>query len=61
MKPLAVPITDFRRLAGGIGKTHAYALIAAGEVDRVTIGRRTAVTYESNERFIERSTIKGGQ
>lgn len=61
MKPLAVPVDEFCRLAGGIKKTLAFALMKANEVDRVKIGRRTAVTYASIERYIERSIVKGGE
>lgn len=56
MKPLAVSVSEFRRLSGGIGKTLAFSLIAAGEVERVKIGGRTGVTLASIERFIERAT-----
>lgn len=61
MDPIAISVKEFCRVAGGIGKTVAFALLRAGEVDRVKIGRRTAVTVESIERFMARSTIKGGE
>ena len=61
MNPIAVPIEEFCRLAGGFKKTKAFALLRAGEVERVKIGRRTAVTFESIERFVARSTVEGGK
>lgn len=58
MKPLLLSVDEFCRLAGGIGKTTAYAILAANEVERVKIRGRTFVTLESVERLIERSTQK---
>lgn len=61
MRPLAVSFDEFRTHLGGIGKTKGHSIIKAGEVDCVKIGRRTAVTLESIERFIARSTIRRGE
>lgn len=60
-KPLVVSVDEFRHLVGNIGKTLAFALLKAREVDRVKIGGRTGVAFESIERFIERSIANSAE
>ena len=55
LRPLVVSVTEFRRLLGDIGKTLAFSLIRAGEVERVKIRGRTCVTLSSIESLIARS------
>jgi len=51
--PLAYSIdTALRRLA--IGRTKLYELIAAGELDTYTVGKRRFVSHSAIERFISR-------
>lgn len=40
----------------GVGRSTVYALIAAGELAAVKIGRRTLVPAESLDAYIERLT-----
>jgi hypothetical protein len=58
MKPLVVSVPEFRRLAGNIGKTLAFALMKSAQVERVKIRGRTGVTLDSIERLIARSTTR---
>ncbi len=48
------PMTEGQMRLGGIGKTKTYALIAAGELEVVHIGRRAFIPSDSIDAFIER-------
>lgn len=52
-KPLAIPAAEAFR-AIGIGSSKGWQLIALGELDARKIGRRTVVTTESLDRFMDR-------
>lgn len=60
MKKMAIGVAAFCKRVG-VGRTKAYQLIGAGELQAVKIGRRTLITVESIEALIERSSIKGGE
>jgi excisionase family DNA binding protein len=49
--PRAFPITEFCRLYG-IGRTTAYAEIAAGRLRAVKVGHRTLVTNDAAEAWL---------
>ena len=53
MKPLAIDIDEFCKLTG-VGRTKAYELINERQIARIKVGRRSLITYESAEAFIER-------
>lgn len=48
MNPYLLSIPDTAR-ALGIGRTNVYSLIASGQLETVTIGRRRLVKVESVE------------
>ena len=48
------PIEAAQEYLGGVSRTTIYALIEAGEIQRVNIGRRAFVTRESMDRYVER-------
>ncbi len=50
---ITAPVGEFRRLAG-IGHSKVYELLAAGELDSITIGRRRLIVLVSYQRLIER-------
>lgn len=51
--PISYPIeAAMRRLA--IGRTKLYELIASGELDTYTVGKRRFVSHSAIERFIAR-------
>ena len=51
IKPLAVPVKTACRLVG-VGNTSMWALIKAGRVKTVSIGRRRLVIYASLEALL---------
>ncbi len=51
--PLTVSVTDAARLMG-IGRTTAYKLIGAGEIETVQIGARRLVVVESIDNYVHR-------
>jgi excisionase family DNA binding protein len=54
IKPLAVPVKTACQLVG-VGNTSMWALIKAGRVKTVNIGRRRLVIYESLEALLSNS------
>ena len=50
--PRALSITDFCRLYG-IGRTHAYAEISGGRLHARKAGRRTLITVDAAEAWLE--------
>ena len=52
MDPLALSIADTAK-ALSLGRTSVYALIAAGRLDTLKLGRRTLVRTESIRRLVE--------
>lgn len=48
-----VPITEAARRLG-VGRTKAYELLAAGELEAVHIGKRHLVVAESVEQYVRR-------
>jgi excisionase family DNA binding protein len=59
MEQLAVPIPAFTK-ALGIGRTKAYELIEAREVEAIKIGRRTLITVESIKALVDRAPRQQG-
>ncbi|WP_197377553.1 helix-turn-helix domain-containing protein [Mycolicibacterium baixiangningiae] len=51
---MLVAYSSARSLLGGIGRTTLYALIDAGEIQRVKIGNRAFVTARSITDYVER-------
>lgn len=52
--PPLVPISDAgARFLGGLSRSTIYGLVDAGELDRVTVGRRAFVTGASIQRFLD--------
>lgn len=51
MEPIATTIKDAAR-ALGVGKTHVYALIRQGRLEKLKLGRRTLVTIDSIRRLV---------
>lgn len=51
---LLVPIPETAVRLGGIGRTTVYELINAGELVKVTIGRRAFVTAKSIAAYVDR-------
>jgi excisionase family DNA binding protein len=47
----AFPISEFCRLYG-IGRTKAYAEIAAGRLRALKVGRRTLIIYDAAEAWL---------
>lgn len=58
MAPLLLPIPDAARVLG-IGRTTLYSLLAAQEIDSVTIGGRRLVVADSLRSYVERLTVTG--
>lgn len=58
MKPYALTMKD-TQLALGLGRTTLYALLAAGRLCRLKVGRRTLVTVQSIELLVEQAAIDG--
>lgn len=52
-KRLLVPYPEALDLLGGIGRTKLHQLITENKVTRASIGRRSFITRESLDRFIE--------
>jgi excisionase family DNA binding protein len=50
--PLLVSIDDAAQLLG-VGRTTAYAMLAAGELPRIRIGRCVRIPRSAVDRFIE--------
>lgn len=51
---LLVPIPDTCRVLGYLGRTKVYELVNAGELTKVSIGRRGFITRASIEAYVER-------
>lgn len=51
--PICVRVNDAARMIG-VGRTKLYALIAAGEIDTVRLGKATRITTASLHELIER-------
>lgn len=52
---LLVPLADAgSKWLGGVGITTVYGLVAAGDLVKVSIGRRAFVTRRSIEAYVER-------
>jgi len=56
MKRRLVPIDQAQLELGGIGRTTLYRLIKEGHLTRANIGRRSFITGESLDRFIDSIT-----
>ena len=50
---ITAPVSEFCRISG-IGRTRVYELIAAGELDSITVGKRRLIVLDSYRRLIER-------
>jgi excisionase family DNA binding protein len=57
MERLLYPINDAAEVLG-VGRTMLYTLAKQGEVRIVKIGRRTLITAESLDAYIERLTAR---
>lgn len=53
------PITEAAQILGGIGRTSIYELLKAGELQRAHIGRRSFITADSLQSYVER--LKGAE
>lgn len=53
--PLSVSIDEACELTG-VGRTHMYGLIAAGDIATMRSGRRRLVNYASLAAWVEHST-----
>ncbi|PZU68030.1 helix-turn-helix domain-containing protein [Sphingobium sp.] len=51
--PICVRVNEAARMIG-VGRTKLYALIAAGEIDAVRLGRATRITTASLHELIKR-------
>lgn len=51
--PICVRVNDAARMIG-VGRTKLYALIAAGEIDTVRLGKATRITTVSLHELIKR-------
>lgn len=60
-----ISIPEAQGVLGGLGRTTVYELVKRGDIARVKIGRRSFVTVESLESYIDRlgiaATAGGGQ
>ena len=52
-KRLLVPYEEALNLLGGIGRTKLHELINANKLTRASIGRRSFITRESLDSYIE--------
>ncbi|WP_072896014.1 helix-turn-helix domain-containing protein [Sphingobium sp. YR657] len=55
--PICVRVNDAARMIG-VGRTKLYALIAAGEIDTVRLGKATRITTASLHGLIKRRSTK---
>lgn len=53
---ITTPVGEFCRISG-IGRTRVYELIAAGELDSITLGKRRLIVLDSFRRLIERQRV----
>ena len=51
---LLVPFPEAQRLMGGLGLTKTYELVHSGDLVKVNIGRRTFITRQSIEAYVDR-------
>ena len=58
MQQQTIRISDFCRLYG-LGRTKTFALINAGVLTRVKVGRRSLITWESAQALIAKSKEQG--
>jgi hypothetical protein len=50
--PLAMKVDDFRRLMGGISRSHFYQLVARQKIRVVKLGNRTVVPISEAKRLL---------
>lgn len=55
---LLYPIPEVLAALGGISRSQLYALLAAGEIPTVKLGRRTFVTAQALDAYVAR--LEGG-
>jgi excisionase family DNA binding protein len=55
---ITAPVKEFCDLSG-LGRTRVYELIASGELESITIGRRRLIVLDSYRRLIERRHASG--
>ena len=53
---LLTPIDRARTVLGNVGRTKVYELVNAGEIVKVSIGRRSFITTESLAAYVDRLT-----
>ena len=54
-------IADFRKALGDIGRSTAYRIFDAGEVETVHVGKRRMIVKESRQKYIEKlRSTRGG-
>lgn len=51
---LLTPIDRARAVLGDVGRTKVYELVNAGEIVKVSIGRRSFITTESLAAYVDR-------
>jgi excisionase family DNA binding protein len=56
-RPLAVSVPDTGALLS-LSKSKIYALLRKHELDRVKDGKKTTITYDSIESYVDRHTVR---
>jgi excisionase family DNA binding protein len=49
---LMYPIPEAVEVLGGMSRSTLYELLAAGEIEKVKVGRRTYITRDELERYV---------
>lgn len=57
MPPLTITVSGFQKITG-LGRTKTFALLREGKLQKVKVGCRTLITFESVEALIKRSIVR---
>lgn len=55
-----IPISEAQRALGGVGRTSVYALVAAGRIHLVKIGRRSLLSVLELKRLARELEVEAG-
>ena len=55
IQPILVPVDIARAMLGGIGKTNLYAMLAAGDLESVKLGKRRLIRVSSIQALADRA------